>query len=74
VPQWSDVTVLSWVRVEQTSVPLSRVPPSSFKGVVPVPYESGQHSFTELTPALPHSVVQWRGWPRREGWRNSAGA
>jgi hypothetical protein len=41
VPHWSDVTVLSWVRVEQTSVPLSRVPLSSSDGVAPDPYESG---------------------------------
>jgi hypothetical protein len=38
---WSDVTALSWAGVEQTSVPLSRVPPSSFKGAAPDPYESG---------------------------------
>jgi hypothetical protein len=25
-----------------------------------------------LALALPHSVVQWRGWPHWEGWRNSA--
>jgi hypothetical protein len=31
----------------------------------------GEHGATELTLALPHSVVQWRGWPHREGWRNS---
>jgi hypothetical protein len=36
------------------------------------PYESGWHSVVELTLALPHSDVQWRGWPHREGWRNSA--
>jgi hypothetical protein len=27
----------------------------------------------ELTPALPHSAVQWRGWPYQEGWWNNAG-
>jgi hypothetical protein len=37
------------------------------------PYESGRHSVMELTPALPHSVVQWRGWPHRGSWRNNAG-
>jgi hypothetical protein len=42
--------------------PLSRVPPSSFEGVERQPYESGWHSVTGLTPALPHSVSQWRGW------------
>jgi hypothetical protein len=36
-------------------------------------YEGGRHSVTELTLALPHSVVEWRGWPHREGWRNSVG-
>jgi hypothetical protein len=40
VPHWSDVTVLSWARVEQTSVPLSRVLLSSFGGAAPSPYES----------------------------------
>jgi hypothetical protein len=38
------------------------------------PYESGQHSVTGLTPAMPHSVAQWRGWPHRGSWRDSAGA
>jgi hypothetical protein len=41
LPHWSDVTVLSWVRVEQTSVPLSGVPPSSFEGAAPGLDESG---------------------------------
>jgi hypothetical protein len=27
----------------------------------------------ELTLALPHSTVQWQGWPHWEGWQNSAG-
>jgi hypothetical protein len=46
--------------------PLLRVPPSSFKGAAHQPYESGRHSVTGLTPALPHSVAQWRGWRTRE--------
>jgi hypothetical protein len=54
--------------------PPSRAPLSSFEGAARWPYESGWHSVTELTLALPHSVVQWRGWPHREGWRNSTGA
>jgi hypothetical protein len=45
--------------------PLSRVPPSSFEGMARRPYESGRHSVAELTPASPHSIVQWRGWPHR---------
>jgi hypothetical protein len=56
------------------SSPLSRVPPSSFEGMARRPYESGRHSVAELTPTLPHSVVQWRGWPHRGSWRNSARA
>jgi hypothetical protein len=44
-----------------------------FEGAALGPYESGWYSVTELTPALPHSVVQWRGWPHREGRRNSVG-
>jgi hypothetical protein len=51
--------------------PFSRVPPSSFEGAARRPYESGRHSVTELTQALLHSVVQCRGWPHRESWRNS---
>jgi hypothetical protein len=72
-PRWSDVTAWSWASAEQASVPRSRVPPSSFEGVARQSYESGCHSVTELTLALPHSTVQWRGWPHREGWRNSIG-
>jgi hypothetical protein len=53
--------------------PPSRVPPSSFEGAARRPYESGWQSVAALTLALPHSVVQWRGWPHREGWWNSAG-
>jgi hypothetical protein len=44
-----------------------------FEGVTRRPYRSGWYSVTELTLALPHSAVQWRGWPHQEGWRNSAG-
>jgi hypothetical protein len=44
--------------VEQASAPLSRVPLSSFEGAARRPYESGQHSVTELTPALLHSILQ----------------
>jgi hypothetical protein len=54
-PHWSDVTASSWAGVERASIPFSRVPSSSFEGVSPDPYESGYHSVTELTPALPHS-------------------
>jgi hypothetical protein len=70
VPHWSVVTASSWVSVRQASVPFSRVPPSSFEGATHGPYESG-YSVTELMLALPHSAVQWRGWPHWEGWRNS---
>jgi hypothetical protein len=67
VPHWSDVTMSSWAGARQASVPFSRVPPSSFEGAARRPYESGQHSVTELTLALPHNAVQWREWPHREG-------
>jgi hypothetical protein len=70
---WFDDTASSRAGARQVSVPLSRVPPSSFDGAACGPYESGRHSVTELTLALPHSDVHWRGWPHREGWRNSAG-
>jgi hypothetical protein len=53
-----DVTAWTWAGVEQASVPPSRAPPSSFEGVAHQPYESGWHSVTELTLALPHYVVQ----------------
>jgi hypothetical protein len=59
--------------VEQAFVPPSRVPLSSFEGAAHRSYESGWHSVTELTLALLHSAVHWRGWPHREGWWNSAG-
>jgi hypothetical protein len=74
VYHWSDVTVSSRAGTEQASIPPSRVPPSSFEGAACRLYESGRHSVTELTPALPHNVVQWRRWPHRGSWRNSAGA
>jgi hypothetical protein len=70
---WSDVTAWPWASVEQALVPPSRVPPSSFKGAMHRPYESGWHCVTELTLALPHSAVQWRECPHRERWGNSAG-
>jgi hypothetical protein len=54
--------------------PPSRVPPSSFEGLAFCPYGSGWHSAAELTPASPHSAAQWRGWPHRGSWQNSAGA
>jgi hypothetical protein len=73
VPHWFDVTASSRACVRHAFVRFSRVPPSSFEGAACGPYESGWHSITDLTLALPHSVVQWRGWPHREGWRNSAG-
>jgi hypothetical protein len=45
--------------------PPSRVPPFSFEGAALRPYGSGWHSAMELTPALPHSAAQWRGWPHQ---------
>jgi hypothetical protein len=38
-----------------------RWPP--FEGAVCQPYGGRQHNVTELTPALPHSAEQRRGWP-----------
>jgi hypothetical protein len=38
------------------------------------PYESRRHGVTGVTPATLHSAAQWRGWPHRGSWRNSAGA
>jgi hypothetical protein len=32
-----------------------------------------RHSVTELTPALPHSATQRRGWPPPGSWWNSTG-
>jgi hypothetical protein len=64
---------LSRAAARQASVLFSRVLLSSFEGVARGSYESGRHSVMELTLALPHNVVQWRGWPHQEGWRNSAG-
>jgi hypothetical protein len=72
-PHWFDVTTSSREGAIRASVPLSRVPPSSFEGAERGPYESGWRSVTELTLASPHSDVQWRGWPHREGWRNNSG-
>jgi hypothetical protein len=66
VPHWFDVTASSREGARQVPVPFSRVLPSSFEGAVRGPYESGRHSVIELTSALPHSVIQWRGWPHRE--------
>jgi hypothetical protein len=71
-PHWSDVTVSSRAGARQAFVPFSRVLASSFEGAARGPYESGLHSVTKLTLALPQSVVRWRGWPHQEGWRNSA--
>jgi hypothetical protein len=73
VPRWFDVRASSREGAIQVSVAFSRVPPSSFEGAACGPYGSGRHSVTELTLALPHSDIQWRGWPLREGWRNNAG-
>jgi hypothetical protein len=56
-PHWFGVTASSREGAIQVSVPLSRVPPSSFEGAACGPYESGRHSVTELTLALPHSDV-----------------
>jgi hypothetical protein len=72
-PHRFDVTASSREGARQVSVPFSRVPLSSFEGAACGLYESGRHIVTELTLALPPNVVQWRGWPHREGWRNSAG-
>jgi hypothetical protein len=57
-PYWSDVTASSCAGARQAFVPFSRVLKSSFEGAARGPYESGRHSTTELTLALPHSVVQ----------------
>jgi hypothetical protein len=73
VPHWSYVMASSHAGARQAFVPFSRVLPSSFEGAARGQYKSGQHSDTELTLALPHSAVQWLGWPHQEGWRNSAG-
>jgi hypothetical protein len=54
---WSDITAWTWVDVEQSSVPPSRAPPSSFEGAAHQPYESGWHTVAEVTLALPQSVV-----------------
>jgi hypothetical protein len=70
-PYWFDVTASSCEGTRQVSVPFSRVPLSSFESAVCGLYESARHSVTELTLALPHSDVRWRGWPHQEGWRNS---
>jgi hypothetical protein len=60
--------------VGEVSLPFSRVPPSSFEGAACRSYGRRRHSVTELTLALPHNTVQWRGWPHRAGvWRNNAG-
>jgi hypothetical protein len=56
--------------------------PSPFRGFrrplsrvrCPVRTRVGSTVSRKLTPAISHSTVQWRGWPYREGWRNSAGA
>jgi hypothetical protein len=57
VSHWSDFTASSSEGVIQASVPLSRVPPPSFEGVVYRPYGGGWHNVTELTPASPHNVA-----------------
>jgi hypothetical protein len=54
-PHRFDVTALSREGTRQVSVPFLRVPPSSFEGATCRPYESGRHSVTELTLALPHN-------------------
>jgi hypothetical protein len=41
VPHWFDITMLSWVSVEQASVPFSRAPPSFFEDAARQPYEGG---------------------------------
>jgi hypothetical protein len=68
VPHWSDITTSSCAGAGHAFVPFLRVLPSSFEGAACGPYESGRHSVTELTPALPHSAVQWQdGLTRRVG-------
>jgi hypothetical protein len=52
----------------------SRAPPSFLEGAACWPYGSGCHSATGLLLTMPHSVAQWRGWPRHKSWRSSAGA
>jgi hypothetical protein len=47
---------------------------SFLKGAARRPYGSGWHSATGLLLTMPHSVTQWRGWPRHGSWRSSAGA
>jgi hypothetical protein len=73
VPHWSDVTALSRAGARQALVLFSRVLPSSFEGAARGLYERLWYSVTELTLALPHSAIQWWGWPHQEGWRNNAG-
>jgi hypothetical protein len=70
----SDVTAPSCVGAREVSVPFSRVPPSFFESAAHRPYGTRRHNVTKLTLDLPHSTVQWRGWPHRTGvWRNNAG-
>jgi hypothetical protein len=52
----------------------SRAPSSFLEGAVRRPYGSGWHSATGLLLTMPHSVAQWRGWPRHGSWRSSVGA
>jgi hypothetical protein len=52
----------------------SRVPPAPFEGTACQSYGGRRHSVTELTPALPHSATQRRGWPPPGSWWNSEGA
>jgi hypothetical protein len=35
----------------------------TFEGSARYPYKGRRHSVAGLTPASPHSVTQWRGWP-----------
>jgi hypothetical protein len=71
VLHWSDVTLSSCAGARQAFVLFSRVPQSSFEAAARQPHRSGWYSVMVLTLALPHSAVQWRGWPHKEGWRKA---
>jgi hypothetical protein len=72
-PHWSDVTASSRAGARQAFVPFLRVSPPSFEGAARRPYGSGWYSAAELTLAILHSAVEWRGWPHKGGLRNSTG-
>jgi hypothetical protein len=72
--RWPDVTALSLCGRDVVVRFPFEAPPSIFEGAARRSYGSGWHSATGLLLAMPHSVTQWRGWPHRGSWRNSAGA